>query len=192
MTIEIRNAELMRASLMAATAQCMRIAGMVVVSALLAMSATAGAQDATGDAGAIRAVPARPRVGLVLSGGGARGATHIGVLKMLDQLHVPIDVIAGTSMGAVVGGLYASGMSGEQIERAMASIDWQAAFRDRPPRTELDYRRKEEDREFLVNLPLGLQGRRLVIPKGLVQGQLLTETLRKLTLPVAGITDFDH
>jgi NTE family protein len=158
---------------------------------LLFVSATAGAQASSSDDVANRVAPGRPRVGLVLSGGGARGATHIGVLKMLDQLHVPVDVIAGTSMGAVVGGLYASGMSGEQIEHAMASLDWQAAFRDRPPRTELDYRRKEEDRQFLVNLPVGLQGKRLVIPKGLVQGQMLTETLRQLTLPVARITDFD-
>ncbi len=165
---------------------------MVVLSALLVMSATAGAQDAAGDASATRVVPPRLRVGLVLSGGGARGATHIGVLKMLDELHVPIDVIAGTSMGAVVGGLYASGMSGDEIQKAMASLDWQAAFRDRPPRTELDYRRKEEDRQFLVNLPVGLQGKKLVIPKGLVQGQMLTETLRQLTLPVAAITDFDR
>jgi NTE family protein len=170
----------------------MRKATIVVLAALLFVSATAGAQDASSDGGGSRPLAARPRIGLVLSGGGARGATHIGVLKMLDQLHVPVDVIAGTSMGAVVGGLYASGMSGEQIERAMASLDWQAAFRDRPPRTELDYRRKEEDRQFLVNLPLGLQGRKLVIPKGLVQGQMLTETLRRLTLPVARITDFDQ
>jgi len=170
----------------------MRKATIVVLAALLVVSATAGAQDASSDGGGSRPLAARPRIGLVLSGGGARGATHIGVLKMLDQLHVPVDVIAGTSMGAVVGGLYASGMSGEQIERAMASLDWQAAFRDRPPRTELDYRRKEEDRQFLVNLPLGLQGRKLVIPKGLVQGQMLTETLRRLTLPVARITDFDQ
>jgi NTE family protein len=170
----------------------MRKAIIVMLTALLVVAATAGAQQPPIDGGATRAAPARPRVGLVLSGGGARGATHIGVLKMLDQLHVPIDVIAGTSMGAVVGGLYASGLSGEQIEQAMASLDWQAAFRDRPPRTELDYRRKEEDREFLVNLPVGLQGRRLVIPKGLVQGQMLTETLRQLTLPVAAITDFDR
>jgi NTE family protein len=170
----------------------MRIARIVVLTALLLVSATAGAQDPSSDDGANRAVSGRPRIGLVLSGGGARGATHIGVLKMLDQLHVPVDVIAGTSMGAVVGGLYASGMSGEQIERAMASLDWQAAFRDRPPRTELDYRRKEEDRQFLVNVPLGLQGKKLVIPKGLVQGQMLTETLRQLTLPVARITNFDQ
>src|SRR5579863_9649323 len=191
MTSEIRNAELMRASLMAATAQCMRIAGMVVVSALLLMPASAAAQDAAGVGAATRAAPARPRVGLVLSGGGARGATHIGVLKMLDELHVPIDVIAGTSMGAVVGGLYASGMSGEQIEQAMASVDWQSAFRDRLRRTELGWRRKEEDRDFLVNLPLGLHGRKLIIPEGLVQGEKLTQTLRQLTLPVGTITDFD-
>jgi NTE family protein len=170
----------------------MRITRIVVLTALLLVSTTAGARDPASDGGAERVVPARPRIGLVLSGGGARGAAHIGVLKMLDQLHVPVDVIAGTSMGAVVGGLYASGMSGEQIEHALASLDWQAAFRDRPPRTELDYRRKEEDREYLVNLPVGLQGKRLLIPKGLVQGQMLTETLRKLTLPVARITDFDR
>jgi len=170
----------------------MRIARIVVLTALLVVSATAGAQDASSDGGANQAAAARPRVGLVLSCGGARGAAHIGVLKMLDRLHVPVDVIAGTSMGAVVGGLYASGMSGEQIEQAMATLDWQAAFRDRPPRTELDYRRKEEDRQYLVNLPVGLQGKRLVIPKGLVQGQMLTATLRQLTLPVARITNFDQ
>ena len=79
--------------------------------------------------------PARPRIGLVLSGGGARGAAHVGVLKALEEMRVPIDAIAGTSMGAVVGGLYASGMSrGTQIEREFASVDWQDAFRDRPSR----------------------------------------------------------
>jgi NTE family protein len=170
----------------------MRIARIVVLTGQFVIVATAGAQGAPSDGGAKPPAPERPRIGLVLSGGGARGAAHIGVLKMLDAMHVPIDVIAGTSMGAVVGGLYASGMSGEQIQHAMASLDWQAAFRDRPPRTELDYRRKEEDREYLVNLPLGIQGRRLVIPKGLVEGQMLTETLRQLTLPVARITDFDQ
>ncbi|MGH8230387.1 MAG: patatin-like phospholipase family protein, partial [Steroidobacteraceae bacterium] len=170
----------------------MGIAKTVVLTALLIVASTAGAQQSSTADVATAPSPGRPRIGLVLSGGGARGAAHVGVLKMLDQLHVPVDVIAGTSMGAVVGGLYASGMSGEEIQRALATIDWQAAFRDRPPRTELDYRRKEEDREFLVNLPVGLQGRKLVIPKGLVQGQMLTETLRQLTLPVATITDFDR
>ena len=170
----------------------MRKARITILTGLLCVAATAGAQEPAAAGGTTLPPAGRPRVGLVLSGGGARGATHIGVLKILDQLHVPVDVIAGTSMGAVVGGLYASGLSGEQIERAMGSLDWQAAFRDRPPRTELDYRRKEEDRQFLVNLPVGLQGKKLVIPKGLVQGQMLTETLRQLTLPVARITDFDQ
>src|SRR5579862_511303 len=67
----------------------------------------------------------RPRIGLVLSGGGARGAAHVGVLKVLEQLHIPIDAIAGTSMGAVVGGLYASGLSARDIEKIMTSVNWQ-------------------------------------------------------------------
>src|SRR6188474_2274518 len=65
----------------------------------------------------------RPRIGLVLSGGGARGAAHVGVLKVLDEMHVPVDAIAGTSMGAVVGGLYASGMSGVEIENLIRSLN---------------------------------------------------------------------
>jgi NTE family protein len=160
---------------------------------LIGLSITAGratAEESPPPAAA--ATTARPRIGLVLSGGGARGAAHIGVLKALEALHVPIDAIAGTSMGAVVGGLYASGMSAQEVERALGTVDWQDAFRDRPPRTELAYRRKEEDRNFLVDFPLGLQGRHLVIPKGIVQGQKLTEMLRRLTLPVAGINDFDQ
>ena len=92
---------------MAANDRCMRIARIAVLAASLVVAASAGAQDAASDGAANQAAQERPRIGLVLSGGGARGAAHIGVLKMLDQLHVPVDVIAGTSMGAVVGGLYA-------------------------------------------------------------------------------------
>jgi len=134
----------------------------------------------------------RPRVGLVLSGGGARGTAHIGVLKVLEQMRVPIDAIAGTSMGAVVGGLYASGLSARDIEKIMTSINWQDAFRDRPPREDLDLRRKEEDETFLVKYHLGVRDGHIVVPKGLIQGQKLTETLRRLTLPVARINDFDE
>jgi NTE family protein len=165
----------------------MQTARPLLLTALLLCCAVAAAPSKAGED-----APKRPRIGLVLSGGGARGAAHIGVLKALDRLHVPIDAIAGTSMGAVVGGLYASGMTGAEIERAMASVDWQSAFRDRLRRTDLGWRRKEEDRDFLVNLPLGLQGRKLLIPEGLVQGEKLTETLRQLTLPVGAITDFDQ
>jgi len=156
------------------------------------VSAAASSSRSAPPARSASAHPRRLRVGLVLSGGGARGAAHIGVLEMLDRLHVPVDAIAGTSMGAVVGGLYASGLSGRQIAQAMGSVDWQAAFRDRPPLAALDYRRKQEEEQYLVNLPLGLQGRKLVIPRGLIQSQKLTETLRALTLPVARINDFDQ
>jgi NTE family protein len=133
----------------------------------------------------------RPRVGLVLSGGGARGTAHIGVLKVLDELKVPIDAIAGTSMGAVVGGLYASGLSAIEIEKIMSTLDWQDAFRDRPPRTDLTFRRKQEDQNFLVKFPLGLRSGRFLLPKGLVQGQKLNATLRRLTLPVSHLASFD-
>lgn len=167
----------------------MRLTALFLGALLLAGAALAGPPAADGQ-------PAphenqRPRIGLVLSGGGARGMAHAGVLEVLDELHLHVDAIAGTSMGAVVGGLYASGMSGREIERLLASVDWQDAFRDRPPRAELGFRRKQEEHDFLVNLPLGVQGRRLQIPTGLVQGEKLTELIRRATLPVAAVTRFD-
>ena len=134
--------------------------------------------------------PVRPRICLVLSGGGARGMAHIGVLKILEELKVPIDCIAGTSMGAVVGGLYASGMTAQQIESTIRSVDWQEAFRDAPPRRDLAFRRKQDDRNFLVKLPLGLKHGQILLPKGFIQGQKLQETLRQLTLPFSNDTDF--
>jgi len=151
----------------------------------------AQAQSAAMPAAGIEAQP-RPRIGLVLSGGGARGTAHIGVLKLLDDLHVPVDAIAGTSMGAVIGGLYASGMNGREIERLMSSVDWQDSFRDKPPRAELAFRRKRDDEDFLVQLPVGFRGRKLLIPTGLIAGQKLTQILRQATLPVAAVPDFDH
>lgn len=134
----------------------------------------------------------RPRVGLVLSGGGARGAAHVGVLKVLDEMRVPIDAIAGTSMGAIVGGLYASGMSGLEIERLLRSLNWQDAFQDRPPREELGFRRKQDDRNFLVRYALGVTDQGFVLPRGLIQGQKLEQLLRQATLGVAEIQDFDE
>jgi NTE family protein len=133
----------------------------------------------------------RPRICLVLSGGGARGMAHIGVLKVLEQMKIPIDCIAGTSMGAVVGGLYASGMTAVEIESTIRSVDWQEAFRDSPARRDLAFRRKQDDRNFLVRLPLGVKHGRILLPKGFIQGQKLQETLRQLTLPFGTNTNFD-
>jgi NTE family protein len=133
----------------------------------------------------------RPRICLVLSGGGARGMAHIGVLKVLEDLKIPVDCIAGTSMGAIVGGLYASGMTARAIDATMRSVDWQEAFHDAPPRRDLAFRRKQDDRNFLVKLPLGLKHGKILLPKGFIQGQKLQETLRQLTLPFNNSTDFD-
>ena len=135
--------------------------------------------------------PDRPRIGLVLSGGGARGLAHVGVLQALEELRIPVHAIAGTSMGAVVGGLYASGMTANEIDELMRGIDWSVAFRDRPARNTLNFRRKQDDREFLVRVPLGIQGGSFKVPRGLIQGQRLTQTLRLETLPVAAVEDFD-
>ena len=117
---------------------------------------------------------------------------HIGVLKVLEELRVPIDCIAGTSMGAIVGGLYASGMTPAQIETQMNSVDWQEAFRGSPPRRELAFRRKQDDRNFLVHLPLGLKHGEVLLPRGLIEGEKLQETLRELTLPYGDLASFDE
>jgi len=136
--------------------------------------------------------PPRPRIGLVLSGGGARGLAHVGVLKVLDEMHVPVDAIAGTSMGAVIGGLYASGMTAAEIEALVRTVDWNSAFHDHPPRSDLNFRRKQDDREFLVRFPLGLKAGKFRVPHGLIQGQKLTQILRRETISIAGIDDFDR
>ncbi len=88
----------------------------------------------------------RPRIGLCLGGGGARGGAHVGVLRVLEELRIPVDYIAGTSIGSIIGGLYASGYSPQELDSALVHIDWTSVFADSPPRGQLLYRRTEEDR----------------------------------------------
>jgi len=140
----------------------------------------------------LAAAAERPRVGLVLSGGGARGAAHVGVLKVLERERIPIDAIAGTSMGAVVGGLYASGLSADEIAALVESKEWREAFREPAPRDRLSFRRKSEDQNFLVNFPLGLKSGSFRLPKGLISGQRLSQALRRVTAPVARVRRFDE
>jgi len=162
------------------------------VGVLLAHAAWVQAVPPPGDGGASQGTdPDRPRIGLVLSGGGARGTAHIGVLKVLEEMRVPIDAIAGTSVGAVVGGLYAAGVPADEIEKIVTSIDWQDAFRDRPSRADLAFRRKQDDADFPVRLPLGLKGGKFLLPRGLIQGQKLHQMLRSRTLAVSNIERFD-
>ena len=134
----------------------------------------------------------RPRIGLVLGGGGARGGAHIGVLKELERRRIPIDAIAGTSMGAIVGGLYATGMSASELESLLGSLDWAGALSDKPDREDLSFRRKQDDAEVPIDFELGLRGTSLVLPKGVVQGQNLDLLLRELTLGVSHIDNFNQ
>jgi NTE family protein len=140
------------------------------------------------------AMPAtRPRIGLVLSGGGARGAAHVGVIRTLEKMHIPIDAVAGTSMGAVVGGLYAAGLSGEEIDSVFRSLDWQDLIQDRAPRSDLVYRRKQDDRNILARGALGVRADEgITLPLGLIQGQKITQVLRAATLRVGNVDDFDR
>ena len=139
----------------------------------------------------LRAHGARPRVGLVLSGGGARGLAHVGVLKVLEREHVQIDAIAGTSMGAIVGGLYASGMSADQLELELRAINWDELFATRVARPFLSQRRKEEDFEISTGLEFGVHDGELSAPQGAFSSRGLELLLRRLTLPVHRIDDFD-
>ena len=128
---------------------------------------------------------------MALSGGGARGAAHIGVLQVLEQMQVPVDYIAGTSMGSVVGGLYASGMTPDEIETAMLAIDWDHVFEDDPPREDRPFRIKRDDDLYLIKAQPGFKDGKITLPTGLVQGQKFDLILRELTLPVSEIRDFD-
>lgn len=139
------------------------------------------------------ASPDRPRVGLVLSGGGARGAAHIGVLKVLEERRVPVDFVAGTSMGAIVGGLYASGMSSAEIETAVTGIDWADVLDDAQNRKDRSFRRKRDDDLLLVKAKPGfdIKTAELKLPAGFIEGQEIGLVLRDLTLPVAKVAHFD-
>ena len=159
-----------------------------------AQTATPAAAPAT-DAAAARppAVPAkRPRVGLVLSGGGARGITHVGVLKVLDEMRIPVDYIAATSMGSIVGGLYASGTSPADMQRIVTSVDWTTLFSDSPPRRELAFRDKERDLRFPLPLEIGFRDGELRGFQGAISGGNLELFLHNLTSKADGVRDLDR
>ncbi|WP_369804684.1 patatin-like phospholipase family protein [Cupriavidus sp. YR651] len=132
----------------------------------------------------------RPRICLVLSGGGARGAAHIGVLKVLEELRVPVDCIAGTSMGSLVGGAYASGMSTADMEKLVGTLTTAEIFKERPPRQDLAIRRKIDDQTNLFTPEIGVRKDGLLLPKGAVSGVQLETVLRRLA-NAPGYRDFD-
>ena len=134
----------------------------------------------------------KPKIGLVLSGGAARGLAHVGVLKALEEQGIQIDAIAGTSMGAVIGGLYASGYKIDELEKLALGIDWQEALSDAPAREDVPFRRKQDDRDFLVKQQLSFRDDgSLGLPLGVIQGQNLALLLESLLAHSSDIRDFD-
>jgi NTE family protein len=127
------------------------------------------------------AAPKQPRIGLALSGGGARGLAHVGVLKVLEELRVPVHCITGTSMGAIVAGTFASGAPLADMEKAVVTADWNNIFRDRPPRAEIASRRKFDDYKTLFAPEFGVRDGGLALPKGIIAGVSIEAFFRQLT-----------
>lgn len=134
----------------------------------------------------------RPKIGLVLSGGGARGGAHVGVLKALEEMEIPVDYIAGTSMGAIIGGMYSSGYNADEINEVLTAMDWTWAMSDRPNRKNRTMRKKELEAQFLVPYRLGFNDGKIQIPLGAIEGQHLDQVFNDILMPVIGITDFDE
>jgi NTE family protein len=132
----------------------------------------------------------RPKIGLVLSGGGARGFAHIGVLKMLDSLNFPVDYIAGTSIGGLIGALYACGYKGAEIEKIVNSADWDALLSDTPARNTIPYLQKYDDSKYQIQL--SLQGITPVVPSGLIQGQKICLLISELLVKDGTVYNFNN
>ncbi|HXJ86905.1 MAG TPA: patatin-like phospholipase family protein [Candidatus Binatia bacterium] len=132
----------------------------------------------------------RQVIGLALSGGGALGLAEIGIIQWMEENHIPIDRIAGTSMGSIIGSMYATGMSPEDIKRFAEKINWDQAFAPEPGYTDISYRRKQDRRDFLVAAPLGLK-HGLKGPNGINSGQAAGLLLDRIAFPNSGVSDFD-
>lgn len=130
-----------------------------------------------------------PKIGLVLSGGGAKGMAHVGVIRAMEQAGIRPDYIVGTSMGSVVGGLYALGYSADELEQIIRSIDWDIIISNRVSFESISFEEKEYYNRYVIELPMN-QGK-VSLPSGLIEGQMLSEVLHKYTWPANNISDFD-
>lgn len=158
---------------------------------LLAVVAISSSPVLTGQAATAR--PKGPKIGLVLGGGGARGCAHAGVIKVLEELRIPIYCIAGTSMGSIVGAAYAYGHSPERLRRELVKDDWDYILQDETRRQDKDFRRKEDDLTFLFDMELGYSLKDgIKLKKGLVQGQNIDIVFKKLVFDAYKIQDFDE
>lgn len=133
-----------------------------------------------------------PRIGLVLGGGGARGFAHVGVLQVLEENRIPVHAVAGTSMGAVVGSLYAQGKTSAELTQITQEIPWITIFNDSIPRERLSFRRKRDERDVLIDFRISFDDKGLVLPKGVLRGQDLFLTLAEYLAPARSVDDFDQ
>lgn len=132
-----------------------------------------------------------PRIGLVLSGGGARGSAHIGVLKVLEELRIPIHVVVGTSMGSLVGGSYAAGLTPEVLEQRVTHVDWDVLFNDDPPREDWPARRKQASLNPTFDFTIGVRDGDLKLPKGAISGQKVQLFFNDLVKGAERVQRFD-
>lgn len=132
----------------------------------------------------------RPKVGLVLSGGGAKGLAHVGVLKVLEELNIRPDYITGVSMGSIVGGLYAIGYSAQELDSVVKAIDWNVVFSDDLGFNQIGYNVKQDYRNYQINLS-GNSLKEIGLPLGVVDGQLISEFFSELCWRATGIDSFD-
>jgi len=132
-----------------------------------------------------------PRIGLVLSGGGARGSAHIGVLKVLEELRIPIHVVVGTSMGSLVGGSYAAGLTPEVLEQRVTTVDWNVLFNDDPPRKDWPARRKQASANPTFDFTVGVRDGEIKLPKGAISGQKVQLFFNDLVKGAETVQRFD-
>ena len=133
----------------------------------------------------------RKKVGLVLSGGGAKGFAHVGALKVLEKAGIPIDYIAGTSMGAVVGGLYAVGHSAEMIDSLIQIQDWSHLMRDNVYRENMPASQRDQQNRYLVSLPYTLRIKersgKVSLPQGVYAGQNIYSLFLNMTIGITNL-----
>jgi len=133
----------------------------------------------------------RPKVALVLGGGGAHGTAHLGVLRELERQRVPIDLVVGNGFGGLIGGLYASGMTVDEIDEFLFETDWQNIFNPDTRREDLSFRRKQDDQDFLIKYRVGVKGGEAQLPISLVPNEKLAQLLQSVTADTKGIENFD-
>jgi NTE family protein len=162
---------------------------MIVFVAGFFLTANAG-QSSVPAASNTHSNASRPKIGVVLGGGGALGISHVGVLHVLEDMRIPIDYIGGTSMGAIIGGGYAAGMSPSEIQQLLESQDWWDILKDHTPRRDLDFRRKYDDQRYFIEF--GWRNGGVAFGRGAASGQKFNNLLETATLRVSTITNFNE